>query len=138
MTVYRENALQYDDYIRLRESVGWNNCPEEQVRPALKHGCFDVIALEDRHVVGMGRLLGDGLYYTVVDVVVEPAYQGRGIGTELLNRLLAYAGRSTPAGGRTSVQLIAEKGLEPYYESRGFKAIPHAYCGSGMRNVIHM
>lgn len=38
---------------------------------------------------------------------------------------------------RESVQLIAEKGKEPFYECLGFKTIPHEFCGSGMRRVIY-
>ena len=34
----------------------------------------------DDKAVGMGRLVGDGIYDTIVDVVIMPEYQGRGIG----------------------------------------------------------
>lgn len=40
-------------------------------------------------------------------------------------------------GGRVSIQLIAEKGKEGFYEKMGFKKIPHENCGSGMRKVIY-
>lgn len=46
---YKENILVYEDYCNLRESVG------------------------------MGRLIGDGMYYMIVDVVVQPDYQKQGI-----------------------------------------------------------
>ena len=84
----------------------------------------------------MGRLIGDGMYYTIVDIVVQPDYQRRGIGNNIINRILGFVDRETPTGGRSSIQLIAEKGKETFYENLGFKIIPHEFCGSGMRKVI--
>lgn len=39
-------------------------------------------------------------------------------------------------GDRSSIQLIAEKGKEGFYEKLGFHYIPHEFCGSAMRKVI--
>lgn len=33
--------------------------------------------------------------------------------------------------------VIAEKRKEAFYETLGFKRIPHEFCGSGMRKVIY-
>ena len=84
----------------------------------------------------MGRLIGDGLYFLTADVVVHPAYQNNGIGTEILKNMINRIYEITPDGGRSSVQLISEKGREPFYEKLGFKRIPNDSCGSGMRKVI--
>ena len=35
------------------------------------------------------------------------------------------------------LNMIAEKGKEDFYIKKGFKIIPHEYCGSGMRKVIN-
>ena len=50
--------------------------------------------------------------------------------------LLEYVDNRTLIGGRSSVQLIAELGKEEFYLKKGFKLIPHEFCGSGMRKVI--
>lgn len=134
---YKENALCYEDYCDLRESVGWLLFSKEQMEKAIKNSIYTVIAVDSGKTVGMGRLLGDGMYYMMVDVVVCPAYQKKGIGRNIMNCLIDYVNRETPIGGRSSIQLIAEKGKEPFYEALGFKRIPHEYCGSGMRKVIH-
>ena len=84
----------------------------------------------------MGRLIGDGMYYMIADIVVSPVFQNYGIGTNITNMLLKYVEDKTPVGGRSSIQLIAEKGKEPFYEKLGFKLIPHDFCGSGMRKVV--
>ena len=97
---------------------------------------YTVVAEKDKQVVGMGRLISDGMYYVIVDIVVQPAYQKRGIGSKIIDIIIAYVDKESPIGGRSSIQLIAEKGKERFYEQRGFKTIPHEFCGSGMRKVI--
>ena len=157
---YIENQLTYEDYCALRTSVEWLNFSEEQTRKALCSSLYTITVREDSEedmtgelstevsdepttaasgsapIIAMGRLVGDGLYYLIVDVVVCPEYQGHGIGSCIMDKLLAYVETETPEGGRSSVQLIAEKGKEDFYLKKGFKLIPHDYCGSGMRKVI--
>lgn len=158
--IYIENQLSYEDYCELRSSVEWLNFAEKQTRKALRNSLYTITVQEDSgadtkgelsteassessigvsselRTIAMGRLVGDGLYYLIVDVVVRPECQGRGIGNSIMDKLLAYVEAETPEGGRSSVQLIAEKGKEDFYLKKGFKLIPHEYCGSGMRKVI--
>lgn len=134
---FRENVLCCDDYYRLRESVGWHNFSRAQAEKSLKNSLYTVTVEKDGQVIGMGRLIGDGTYFIIVDIVVQPADQRQGIGSQIIDLLLAYVDRETPPGGRSSIQLIAEKGKEAFYIKKGFKLIPHEFCGSGMRKVIH-
>ncbi|MCI8793127.1 MAG: GNAT family N-acetyltransferase [Eubacterium sp.] len=133
---YMENVLCYEDYSKLRESVGWMLFSKEQTQMALMNSLYTVIAVKDSQTVGMGRLTGDGMYYMIVDIVVQPNYQKQGIGTKIVNMIIEFVDKETPSGGRSSIQLIAEKGKETFYEKIGFKIIPHEFCGSGMRKVI--
>lgn len=133
---YEENVLSYENYHKLRTSVGWTNFSPAQAQTALANSLYTVIAVENGETVAMGRLIGDGQYYMIVDVIVRPDFQKQKIGTSILNMLLQYADNHTPRGGRSSIQLIAEKGKEAFYEALGFKKIPHEFCGSGMRKVI--
>ena len=133
---YKENILCYEDYCRLRESVEWLNFSQVQTEKSLNNSLYTVVAMKDNQAVGMGRLIGDGMYYIIVDVVVQPACQKLGIGSKIVDMIIEYVDRETPSGGRSSIQLIAEKGKESFYEKRGFKIIPHEFCGSGMRKVI--
>ena len=134
---YKENELCYEDYCKLRESVGWLLFSKEQTQKALINSLYTVIVVKDSQTVGMGRLIGDGMYYTIVDIVVQPNYQKQGIGNKIVNMIIEYVEKATPIGGRSSIQLIAVKGKEAFYEKMGFKIIPHEFCGSGMRKVIH-
>ena len=133
---YRENSLTYEEYVSLRSSVGWNNFSKEQVLNSINNSVYNITVVEDYKTIAMGRLIGDGIYYLMVDIVVDPAFQGKGIGSKIVDMLLAFVDNRTPIGGRSSVQLIAEQGKEEFYIKRGFKLIPHEFCGSGMRKII--
>ena len=133
---YQENVLCYEDYCRLRESVGWTNFSKEQTQAALSNSLYTVAVFENSQAVGMGRLIGDGMYLVIADIVVNPVYQVKGIGSKIVSMLIEYTTKELPDGGRTSIQLISEKGKEPFYEKLGFKRIPNDFCGSGMKMVI--
>lgn len=133
---YYKNRLTYEEYTSLRNSVEWENFAEEQVTQCIKNSLYNITVVENNQTIAMGRLIGDGMYYMIVDMVVKPEYQNRGIGSRIIDMLLAYVDEHTPMGGRSSVQLIAEKGKEQFYIKKGFKLIPHEFCGSGMRKVI--
>lgn len=132
-----ENSLTYQEYVSLRSSVGWNNFAQEQVVKSIRNSIYDIKVVVENSTIAMGRLIGDGTYYLVVDIIVQPEYQGKGIGSKILDSITKYVEDNTPiGGGRSSVQLIAEPGKEGFYGKKGFKCIPHEFCASGMRKVI--
>lgn len=133
---YRENSLTYQEYISLRSSVGWNNFAKQQISESISKSVYNITVVDNGKTIAMGRLIGDGIYYLIVDVVVRPEFQGKGIGSKIIDKFLAYVDARTPIGGRSSVQLIAEQGMEEFYIKKGFKCIPYEFCGSGMRKII--
>jgi GNAT superfamily N-acetyltransferase len=106
------------DYLRLREAVGWRRpAADEATIGAALERTWNVVAREGEHVVGIGRLLDDGLAYaTIWDVIVVPEAQRRGLGTAILERLLEEA--ST----RAIVALVASPVGRPLYERYGFRS----------------
>ena len=131
-----ENRLDYETYIALRKAVGWNNFCREQVEKAIDHSYYSVVLQENGDSIAMGRIIGDGLYFTIVDVVVHPDYQGKGLGTSIIQKLIEHIEQEILVGGRVSIQLISEKGKEDFYVKQGFKLIPHENCGPALRKVI--
>lgn len=131
MTLY-ENDLTPAVYNALRESVGWTPHPADRAAPALARGFYAVTAWEGDAPIGMARLVGDGLYLLLVDVVVVPAWQGCGVGRTLVSRALDHARGSLPAGARTTVLLASAAGKEGFYARFGFRPLPSPACGPGM------
>ncbi len=69
----------------------------------------------------MGRTISDGhLHALIVEVIVDPEWQLRGIGREIMTRLLARC-RAT---GIDSIQLFCARGKRGFYEGLGFEARP--------------
>lgn len=133
----KENQLNYETYYTLRESVGWNNWSKEQAEKALENSYYSIVIFYNDNAIGMGRVVGDGIYFTIVDIVVRPEYQGRKIGTTIMNSILEYIEKSMCEGSRVSVQLLAEVGKEQFYIKQGFKLVPHEYCGPALRKIIY-
>lgn len=133
---FKENAITAEIYHELRSSVGWMTFNVEQIVQGLSSSLYSLAVFDSEKPVGMGRIVGDGIYNLICDVVVNPDYQGKGIGTEIMSRLLNYLKEQTPENGRTSIQLIAEIGKEQFYEKFGFESVPNGTSGSGMRMII--
>ena len=132
------NELTAEQFIELWETV-WGDGPSlEQTRLAMKHTLFRVSIWDGDCIVAMARMNGDmGLNYYIKDVVVRPEYQGRKIGTTIMNSILEYIEKNMCEGSRVSVQLLAEVGKEQFYIKQGFKLILHEYCGPALRKVIY-
>nr|WP_226996773.1 GNAT family N-acetyltransferase [Tetragenococcus koreensis] len=57
----------------------------------MENSLFSVSLWEQDSLVGFGRIIGDkGTVYQIVDVVVDPAYQGNGLGKKIMNELVSY------------------------------------------------
>lgn len=116
-----ENELKAEDFLRLKVLAGFRERPVELVKRALKNNLYDVVAVSGGEVIGMGRLVGDGvMYWYLQEIVVLPEYQGNGIGTAIVNKLLEYITEHTEKGEFTSVGLTAAEGKEGFYERFGF------------------
>lgn len=133
----KEKQLNYETYYTLRESVRWNNWSKEQAEKALENSYYSIVIFYNDNAIGMGRVVGDGIYFTIVDIVVRPEYQGRKIGTTIMNSILEYIEKNMCEGSRVSVQLLAEVGKEQFYIKQGFKLVPHEYCGPALRKIIY-
>lgn len=117
-----ENQLSAEDFLRLKLATGFRNRPITQVEQALENDLLDVVAVANNEVIGMGRLVGDGvMYWYLQEIIVLPEYQGNGIGTSIVNHLLEYIKNNTSEGDFTCVGLTAAKGKETFYERFGFK-----------------
>jgi ribosomal protein S18 acetylase RimI-like enzyme len=112
------------DYFRLFETTGWNReyraSPDELMK-ALAGSQWVMAAYDHGALVGFCRVVTDGVLYAVLyDLIVAPEYQNRGLGTQLLERMVQ---KCLEANIR-DIQLFCAKGKRGFYERRGFKARP--------------
>ena len=129
---YEKNVLTADEFLALRESVGWTGV-RNQIEQALKCGLYNIVCKNGDEVVGMGRLVGDGvLYWYVQDVIVKPQYQGSGIGKTIMQHLTTYVEKHSLPDTTVTIGLMSAYGKTEFYEKLGFIARPTEIYGPGM------
>ena len=127
-----DNILQAKDFIRLRIEVGLVEVPLDHARKALQNGIINVSAIYNGELVGMGRLIGDGaMYWYLQEIIVLPQFQGKGVGTMIVNHLIDYAKANSISGEFTTIGGVSAKGKEPFYEKMGFEII-----SNGIKKII--
>jgi ribosomal protein S18 acetylase RimI-like enzyme len=112
-----------DDYVRLRLKAGLSPKSIQQARAALPGSWFacHVVCSEKHETVGMGRVLGDGgWYFHIVDMAVLPEHQRRGIGDEVMRKLLERIRQEAPPGAL--VNLFADPPGRRLYARHGFSS----------------
>jgi GNAT superfamily N-acetyltransferase len=108
-----------DEYLELRRSVGWKVPGAVEAERALRQSTATLCAVGDGHLLGLGRLVGDGAFYLfVVDLIVRPEHQHRGVGSLLLAGLEAEAARISSTG---TLALVADLDVAPFYERQGYQ-----------------
>jgi GNAT superfamily N-acetyltransferase len=117
-----ERLPTLDEYRRICVDVGWEPVINfDAAAESLRESRCSFVAVRDGETVGMGRIVGDGaIYFYVQDVAVLRAYQGRGIGSQILTALVGWVARNAPE--KAFVGLFAAPGTEPFYRGFGFEA----------------
>lgn len=97
------------------KQVGMAHHQPEVHRRAFAASYVTVFVRYDGQLVGFGRAISDGAYQSALyDVAVRPEYQGRGIGSLIVENILTHL----PKG---NVILYASPGKEPFYQTLGFR-----------------
>ena len=96
---------------------GWPQPPSPEVHLAHMRGAeASILAIDPKtgQVVGFVSAVGDGVLTAFVPLLeVLPGYRGRGIGTELMRRMLARL------SDRYAVDLVCDPEVAPFYRGLG-------------------
>lgn len=116
-----------DDYLRLRRDAGLSQRSVAAATAGLPRTVAAVAIRHEGRAVGMGRAVGDGLFYQIVDIAVEPAHQGKGLGKAVMEHLMRELDRLAPA--EAYVSLIADGKASELYARFGFAPTAPASIG---------
>lgn len=132
------NEISTEAYHALRRAVGWKALDSAQAEAGLENSAYLISAWDGGQPAGMARVISDGGYmFLIVDVMVMPEYQGRGIGRELLNRINRWLDDLGSDGRCIMVNLMATLGKEGFYEKLGYETRPNDRMGAGMVRWIN-
>lgn len=137
MIIFKEDFRNVDTYLSLREQVGWIKLDINQAQKALDNSLAVITVFDGDKAVGIGRIVGDQSVISYIqDLIIIPEYQGKSIGSQLLNRLIAIVDDMTVPGTRMMLCLMCAKGREKFYKKHGFIARPTESLGPGMIQYI--
>ncbi len=106
----------------LRESVGWNRMEDEYNNP-LMTSYYHIAAYEADNLIGYIDSVSNGVTDAYIqDLMVHPDYQGKGLGTELMNQMIAYLKENRIY----IISVVFEESLKPFYDRFGFSSM---LCG---------
>ena len=97
--------------------VGWPNPPSAKVHLNILKGSYKIwLALDNNLVVGFISAVSDGVLAAFIpNLEVRPEYQGQGIGTELVKRMVDSLSHLY------SIDLMCDDDVVPFYEKLGLQ-----------------
>ena len=137
MIVYKDkiSGREYND---MRIAVGWKTLNMKPAETGLKNSAYLTVAYDGDRPVGMARVISDGGYMAlIVDVMVIPEYQKKGIGGQLIKNVNCYLDDLGKDGLCIMVNLMATVDKEGFYEKYGYTARPNKNMGAGMVRWIN-
>ncbi len=100
----------------LRAAVGWNRMEKEYANPLMTSYCH-IAVYEKEELIGYVDCVSNGVTDAYIqDLMVHPDYQGKGVGTELMNRMIAYLKEKRIY----MISVVFEESLKPFYAKFGF------------------
>jgi GNAT superfamily N-acetyltransferase len=128
---YRESLPEPDRFLKLFQTTGWNETYRlnaGQFSQALNSSWYALCAYDGELLVGFSRVISDGvLHALIVEMIVLPQYQERGIGSHIMEKILARCREAKIP----DIQLFCARGKVEFYRKHGF--VPRPGDGPGMQ-----
>ncbi|MDO5555670.1 MAG: GNAT family N-acetyltransferase [Clostridia bacterium] len=130
---YIERFPTSEEYNMLTEAVGWGTRENSIIEEALRNTLYSLCVYDMDKIIGYGRIIGDKTIFLYIhSVMIIPEYQGKQIGTGIMNNLLKQIDEYKKVNPNIRTYLGASKGKEAFYEKFGFVARPNEELGAGM------
>lgn len=99
----------------LREAVGWNRMESEYSNP-LMNSFYPIGVYAEEKLVGYIDCVSNGVTDAYIqNLMVHPAHQGKGIGTDLMNRMIPHLKEKNIY----MISVVYEESLKPFYDRFG-------------------
>ncbi|WP_319422447.1 GNAT family N-acetyltransferase [Pleurocapsa sp. FMAR1] len=125
-----DRDLDYYELEELCDRVGWARRPLRKVKIAIEHS-FLVVSMwevkgKKRRLIGFSRATSDHAFNaTIWDVVVDPKYQGQGLGKALMK----YSISQLRSADISNITLFADPQVVKFYQRLGFIVDPEGIKG---------
>ncbi|AWF80398.1 GNAT family N-acetyltransferase [Microbulbifer sp. A4B17] len=89
-----EKVAPTEDFLRLREITGLTPRTRKAAEKGLPNSLYGIHIKRQSETIAMGRVVGDGaLNFEIVDVAVDPRFQGAGLGRQVMEHIMSYLDR---------------------------------------------
>lgn len=121
MTIrYEEHVPSPQEYCEMRVKAGLSPKSLKAAEIGLPNSLYGVSIRDDEVLIAMGRVVGDGACnFEIVDVAVDPSYQGRGLGRKVMEYIDGYLSSAALEG--SYVSMIADEPV--FYEKLGYRLV---------------
>src|SRR5699024_12564646 len=110
-----------------RKKAGLSEKSQKAAEKGISNACFDVTIYDDDLLIAMGRVIGDGgTAFQIIDIAVEPRYQGQGYGKQVMTNIMKYISYVTEDG--TYVSLMEDYTEDQLYDHIGITLTTPMYC----------
>ena len=110
-----------EDYNALRISSGMGNVKDlRKIEIAMSNSLFIVSVYDEKHLIALGRIIGDGgISYAVSDIMVDKKYQRKGIANEIMNKIDEWFNANVD--DNSFIMLLANKPADLLYRKHRFQ-----------------
>ena len=123
--LYLHENPKPQEYCALRIRCGLSAKEIEHIKSALEKTLYSICIQDQGKLIGMGRIVGDlGTTVQIVDIAVDPDYQGQKLGNMIMKNIMTYIKKNVPE--TCFVNLFAD--VDFLYQKFGF-VVPNNTVG---------
>ena len=114
------DEMAVEDIVRLLKATYWagSRSPETIEKSVRNSACYGVLVDGAEHLAGFARVISDhATTWYLCDVVIDPAYQRRGLGKALVSHIVSLPEYAGLRG------MLLTKDAHGLYEQFGFRSV---------------